>query len=147
RSNVIQNGSVRKLILDRHLTSIDGKVVIQSGHHVENPLGAKFQKPHFERWITVEHAVAHNGDERHHGGKAHADSMRVQKPVTNFGEGRVAHAHMETQRETPPMGVNPPPRQTRMTKKAVTCGAVDHSSGGPQLTHLFYSFTALFGIA
>src|SRR5262249_27516851 len=129
------------------LTSIDGKVVIQSGHHIENPLGAEFQKPHFERWITVEHAVAHNGDERHHGGKGHADSVRVQKPGTKFWEGRVAHAHMDTQRQTRPMELIPHRRETRMTEQAVTRGAVDHSSGGPQLTHLFYSFTALSCIA
>src|SRR5262249_56680934 len=147
RSNVIQNGSVRKLILDRHLTSIDGKVVIQSGHHVENPLGAKFQKPHFERWITVEHAVADNGDERHHGGKAHADSVGVQKPVTNFGEGRIAHAHMDTQRQTRPMELIPHRRETRMTEQAVTRGTVDDGSGGTQFTHLFYSLTSLSCIA
>jgi hypothetical protein len=126
---------------------IDRQIVSQTADHVKNPFRAELQKRNLQGWKPIENAVADKGDKSQLRRQAHTDTVGFKKVLTDLLKGRVAHAHMDAERQASRSEFFPDRQKTRMGQQAITHRPKYNRRAGTELLHLIDRFARLMGIA
>ena len=121
--------------------------MIDAAGHVEKPLGAEFHESDAQVGITVHHAAAEQGDERHLRRQRHAQGMGVEKSFDATIEGRETCRHMHAKRQLAARKLIPKLAERFIAQHFVMGGAEHHRRRGPELEHFLQRGDGLARVA